>query len=106
MYRTDFQLAMLERKVSKVSGESNDDETRALNGQIDQLTERLEAAAAQRATLAAAVKRAETDLGVWVLIGFLWEEGERGWGGAWRPFRMLWNRNAGCKHSASHVCVP
>ena len=62
LYNVEFQLQLLERKVSRAKGERSDEETRALNIKIDGLTQQLEGVNAQHSMLQAQVKKAEDDL--------------------------------------------
>jgi len=63
VYRTDFQVQMMERKVARAGGERTDEEKALLNGRIERLTAELEAVNAEHALLTGQVKRAEEDLG-------------------------------------------
>ena len=62
VYKAEFQIQQLERKVARASGERSGEERKVLNAKIAALQAELEAEQAQVATLAQQVKRLEDDL--------------------------------------------
>merc|ERR1719238_667434 len=62
VYKAEFQIQQLERKVARDSGERSGEERKVLNAKIAALQAELEAEQAQVATLAQQVKRLEDDL--------------------------------------------
>ncbi|CAG9467503.1 unnamed protein product [Pedinophyceae sp. YPF-701] len=62
IYNADFQIQVIERKVARAQGERTDEEKRALNARIEELTQELEGVNAEHSMLLSQVKRAEEDL--------------------------------------------
>ncbi|CAD7704050.1 unnamed protein product, partial [Ostreobium quekettii] len=63
LYNVEFQIVVMERKVSRAQGERSDEETRELNTQIERLTRELEGVNAEHAMLLAQLKKAMDNLG-------------------------------------------
>ena len=63
LYNVEFQIVIMERKVSRAQGERSDEETRELNAQIERLTRELEGVNAEHAMLLAQLKKAMDNLG-------------------------------------------
>ena len=64
MYNVDYQLVMMERRLSRAAGQRTYDETAALTARVGQLTAELTAAAAEHALLSGAVKSVTLHLGM------------------------------------------
>ncbi|GMH34075.1 hypothetical protein BSKO_01909 [Bryopsis sp. KO-2023] len=62
LYNIEFQIVLMERKVSRAQGERSDAETKELNEQIEKLTCELEGVNAEHALLLSQLKKAEDDL--------------------------------------------
>lgn len=63
LYNVEFQIILMERKVSRARGERSDAETKELTEQIEKLTQELEKVNAEHALLLSQLKRVEDDLG-------------------------------------------
>lgn len=58
LYSVEFQMAEMERKISRAQGKRSDDEARALNARIEKLTAMLENVNAEHAMLLEQVRLA------------------------------------------------
>lgn len=63
LYNVEYQIILMERKVSRAKGERSDVETKELTEQIQKFTSELESVNAEHALLLSQLKKAEDDLG-------------------------------------------
>lgn len=62
LYNVEFQLAEMERRISRAQGKRSDDEVRAMNARIERLTGMLENVNAEHTMLLEQCKNTEDDL--------------------------------------------